>query len=265
MNVFWREVNARRKSLFFWSIGMAVLVVMSFVKYDSLMQTDSQAVRQLFDDFPSAVKAMFGMSELDPTTLAGYYVICYLLYALMLAVHAGLLGSQLINDEETDRTVEFLYVRPISRTRILLRKVAAGIALMAALWGVTAAANYASITAFADMNGFTADFWLLMAASAIIQLTFFAIGVMAATGLRRFGPARAVSLAVFGSYLLYILSQLGDSVSWLHYGSVFSYFDGADIIHDGALKLHYTILCLVGSVLLIAIGAVLYQRRDLNT
>lgn len=75
---------------------------------------------------PNTIKTVFGMNGLDAVTLPGYFGICFLFMAIMLAVHAGLLGSNLLTIEPLTKTSEFSYTRPVSRRRILRSKLAVG-------------------------------------------------------------------------------------------------------------------------------------------
>ncbi len=265
MNVFWHELAIRRKVLLGWMVAMVVFVLTSMAKYQAVAASGSAAIQQMFATFPRTVQAVFGMNGLDLTTVAGYFGVCFLFIVVILAVHAGLTGISVLAEEEQDKTTEFLYVKPRSRRAIITAKLLAGMTMLIAVWAATAIGSLAGIMKFAQMGDFAHDFWLMMAAAALIQLVFFGLGTAAvamSTHAALYG--RIVAIAIFGSYLLSVLAKLSDRFSWVQYGSIFSYFDAADIVHTHRLKLHYVVLCAALSILLLVATLIGYARRDLR-
>lgn len=261
MNVFLAELRMLRKSTIIWSVVMALFMYVSMVKYGTIAK-DAVASQQLIDAFPDTMKAVFGMTGLDLTTVSGYVGVCFIFVAILLALHGGLLGAQLIAREETDHTSEFLYVRPRSRAAILLAKLCTGVTVLSIVWSATVLGSYGSIASYASMKGFYPDFWLLMAAALIIHWTCFALG-FAAAALTRNGE-RLVAYAVTLSYALYVFANLLPTLDIVHYLSIFSYFDAADILAAHALKLHYVIVCIIVSAVSLGIAFAAYHRRDLR-
>lgn len=266
MNIFWHELRGRRLSTAAWALSLCVLIVLSILKYRTLSNAGGTALRDMLSSFPQTVQSLFGMNGLDLTTISGYFAVCFLFIAIVLAVQAGLLGVSLLADEERDRTTEFLYTKPYSRQRIISSKLLAGGLIMLMLWLVTYASSVLSIRSVASMSGLWATLAMLMGALGIMQMTFFAIGVCAATVFRR--PATSASVVaalIFVSYLCYVAARLSYSLDWMHYLSVFSYFDAADIVKNGSLKLHYVLICGIVSITAIGITYLKYPRRDLQS
>jgi len=263
MNVFARELKARRIGLIAWLVAMAVFMWTSMVKYQTL-STDPTATEALLKQMPETIKTIFGMNGLEATTLAGYFGICFLFIAIMLAVHAALLGTGLLTVEPLNKTTEFLYTRPVSRRRIVTFKLLSGLLQLAILWLVTYATSWGSISLYASMNGFETTLLMFMLAAGIIQITFFSLGMVVAALMRSAsGAGKLLTGFVFASYTLSLVSQL-DGYNWLHYTSIFRYFDAVDIINTNALKLHYVIICLGISALAIAIVYLRYPHKDLT-
>jgi ABC-2 type transport system permease protein len=140
MNVFWRELRTYRKSVLLWSAGIVLLLVASMAKFNTLT-AGGMDVNQLLDQFPATVQAVFGMNGLDITTIVGYFGVLYLYVAVMLAIQAGMMGADMIDKEEQDKTTEFLYVKPRSRARILTAKLCAALVVLVVLNIVTFATS----------------------------------------------------------------------------------------------------------------------------
>ena len=266
MNIFRRELRARYRSIIAWSLSLFVLCIVSMAKYETITAQGGAAIQSMLAAFPSTVQAIFGMNGLDLTTVGGYFGVCFLLIALTLSVHAGLLGASVIAQEEIDKTAEFLYVKPRSRRNILTAKLLAGIIILVCVWGAATIGSIVGIQQFAHFGDFTADFWRMMGAAAHLQFFFFALGACIATLVQKVrGYGRFISIAIFGSYVLYVLAKLSSTFDIVHYLSVFSWFDAVDILNTHALKLHYTLICILVSLIAITIVYVRYPQRDLTT
>ena len=116
MNMFLREMKAHRTGLIWWSLGMVALVASGMAKY-AAYETAGQSIVAIFETLPKAVLVVFGMQGFDLTKASGFYGVLFLYVGVMAAIHATLLGASLIATEERDRTSEFLYTKPVSRTR----------------------------------------------------------------------------------------------------------------------------------------------------
>jgi len=264
MNIFARELRAHRIGLIAWSVGIFLLMWTSMVKFQTLT-IDTSATNALLKQVPDTIKTIFGMNGLEATTLAGYFGICFLFLAMLLAVHAALLGTGLLTAEPLNKTTEFLYTKPVSRRRIVTFKLLSGLLQLAILWLVSYAVCWGSIALYSSMTGFETTLAVFMAAAAIMQITFFSIGMAVAAVLRSAsGAGKLLTGLVFASYALSLVSQL-DGYGWLHYASIFRYFDAVDIINTNTLKLHYVIVCLAVSVVALGVVYIRYPQRDLTT
>ncbi len=264
MNVFRREFWSRRIALIAWCVSMILFVWTSMVKFQTLT-ADTSATSQLLQSMPDTIKTIFGMNGLDAVTLPGYFGICFLFIAIMLAVHAGLLGSSLLTVEPLTKTSEFLYTRPTSRWRIVRAKYAVGILHLIALWIATAASSYVSITLYASMHGFGRLLMVFMAAAAIIQIVFFALGIStAACAASAQTPARVVAMLVFASYALSLVSHLA-GYELLRFASIFRAFDAVAIVASSTLSVRYVAMYTCLAVLLLVSGTGYFLRRDLHS
>lgn len=266
MNVLLHELRAHLKSIVIWSICLFALMVASFMKFDAINAQGGTATHDLLQAFPRSIQAIFGMNGLDLTMIGGYFGACFLILAVALALHAGLTGMSVLAEEETDHTTEFLYVKPRARSQIVTAKLFAGLILIAVAWGAGVAGSIIGITQFAHFGDFTSDFWRMMIAAALIQVLFLLAGMATAAATKRTAwQGKIITLAIGGSYMFHVLANISNTFSWVHYVSVFSWFDAADILNTHTLKLHYLVAtaCLYAVFLLVIY--ICYRRRDLNT
>lgn len=264
MSIFGRELRSRRVGLIGWSVGIALFMWASMVKYETIA-VDPDATAALISGMPDTIKTVFGMNGLDIATLAGYFGVCFLFVAIMLAVHAALLGSGLLTTEPLSKTTEFLYTKPASRRRIITQKLLSGVLQLVIIWIVTYVASWGSIVLYDTMDGFESTLAIFMLAAALIQLTCFCIGMAVAATMRSADQAgKLLSGFVFGSYALMLISQF-EGWAWLEWFSIFRYFDAVRILDTGTLHLPYVIVCGVISAISLLIVYVHYPRRDLTT
>lgn len=264
MNVFFQELRLRRKGQIGWVIAMIVFMILSVVKFDTL-SSDSAASQALLKQFPSTMQAIFGMTGLDMSTVSGYFGVLFIYILVILAIHAGMLGASLLADEERDRTTEFLFVKPVSRSRVVTQKLLAGCVYIVILWVVVFLSTWLTTFHLTNIGNFMRDFWHFMGALAIVQATMYSLGVFVASLTTNYRlPTRVVAIFVFTSYIAFALVKLTATLDWLKYGSIFSYFDAADVIHRGSLQLIYVLVCLAVTALCIVGTYIFYRRRDLN-
>lgn len=264
MNVFSHELKSKFKNLFFWSLGSVVFIIMSFGKFSALTQ-DPAASSQLMKSFSPTIQAVFGMSGLDLTKLMDYYGILFIYVAILLAVHAGLTGSSVLSEEERARTTEFLYVKPISRQKIIAQKILAGLLNLGILLLVTAVASWLTLVRFTKPESFHTDFFHFMLAYGIIQITFFSLGALfASLSTRPKLSTQLVSASVLTSYIIYVFIKLSERMNWLRQVSIFSQFDALTILRQGKLSASAILYCLILSILSLILTFLFYKRRDLK-
>ncbi|CAM4442884.1 ABC-type transport system involved in multi-copper enzyme maturation permease subunit [Paenibacillus endophyticus] len=140
MNVFWIEMKAYSKSLIFWSIGILFLIASSMGKYAGL-SSSGQSMSDLMAGMPTSLQALMGIGTLDLSKASGYYGVLFVYLVLMGTIHATMIGANIIAKEERDKTAEFLFVRPVSRNKVILSKLLAALANLAMLNIVSLAAS----------------------------------------------------------------------------------------------------------------------------
>src|SRR5664279_2813934 len=126
MSVFFRELKSYRKGLLFWSIGIVFMIAAGMAKYATFKST-GQSITDLLASLPQAVQVVFGTTGFDLSKASGFYGVIFIYVALMATVHAVLIGNGIIAKEERDKTSEFLFVKPIARSKIITAKLCAGL------------------------------------------------------------------------------------------------------------------------------------------
>ncbi len=262
MNLFVYELKSHWKNVLVWGVVIAVFMVISMVKFQ-VLASDAAASQALLKALPPTMQAVFGMTGLNVATIDGYYGVCFIFLAVMLAIQAGMTGADIIAKEETLDTAEFLYVKPISRARILTAKLLAGLIIIAAVGIATYVATVLAIAAYNHGVVPQHTVVLFTGALACIQLLFYALGIFASAAIGL--PKKAVSITaavVFACYIAYVLWGMSSQFSWMHYISPFAFFAAKDMLAAGSLNQGWVWLCILVSISVVAVSYARYLRRD---
>ncbi|RSD25936.1 ABC transporter permease subunit [Mesobacillus subterraneus] len=265
MNIFKREMKANRKSLIIWSIGVIFMVASGMGKYSSLEGAGGQSMNALMADMPKSLQAIMGTGSLDLSTPIGYYGVLFLYLAVMAAIHAAMLGSNIISKEERDKTIEFLLVKPISRTRMMTSKLVAALVNIVIFNLVTFASSVGLVQKFADGEEVIGDISMLMGGMFILQLIFLVIGTAIAAFFKN--AKKATSLATGILLFLFIISiaiDMNEKLDGLKYFTPFKYFDAKLMLKEGGFEPLYLGLSAIVFVGLTIVTYTFYRKRDMN-
>jgi ABC-2 type transport system permease protein len=264
MNIFLKEMKSTRKSLILWSIGVLLMVVSGMSKYAGL-SSSGQSMNDMMAQMPKSLQAVLGIGTLDISKASGYYGILFIYLLLMATIHAVMLGANIISKEERDKTSEFLFVKPVSRSTVITAKLLAAFVNIIILNIVTLATSLAIVGQYSDGEAVAGDITMTMAGMFILQLTFLVIGSSIASIKKK--PKTAASLAAGILLLTYILSvaiDLNERLEGLKYLTPFKYFEAKNIMYGGGLDSGYLVLSLVIIGVLIVSTYAFYKKRDLN-
>jgi len=127
MNLFLHEMKSYWKFLLFWSIGIVAMIGGGMGKFTAIYGAPDSGIGEMMAKLPKAFLAMFGMVNLEMTSLTGFYGVIHFYLVIMGAIFAIILGAGILAKEERDKTAEFLMVKPVTRSWVLVQKLLAGI------------------------------------------------------------------------------------------------------------------------------------------
>jgi len=264
VNLFFKELKSYRKGLFFWCLGIIALVGSGMAKY-TVLKGNGKAVVELMSQFPQSVQTALGFTGFDLTKASGYYGVLFMYIALMVTVHAVLLGAGILSKEERDKTSEFLFVKPISRSKVLTGKILAGLFNVIILNIVTLISSVYFIGYFANGESFMNDILVLMSGLLFLQVIFFFIGTMVAGVSKK--PKLSATIATSVLLLTFVITffiNINESFNWLKYFTPFKYFDAKDLMLNGGFDPLYVLISLILIILMVVITYVSYNARDLD-
>lgn len=263
MNIFWRELKANRKALIIWSIGVIFLIAGGMGKYAG-MSASGQSMNDLLAQKPQSLKAVLGMGYFDLTKATGYYGVLFLYLAMMATIHAAMLGANIIAKEERDKTTEFLFLKPVSRSTVITYKLAAALINIALFNLIVFLSSYLIVRYYSQGEDVLGIISRLMAGMFILQLIFLFIGTaMAAMSKHPRSTPTLAAVVLLLTFVLSIAIDLNSRIENLKYLTPFKYFDAKNLMTTG-IEPGYLILSLVIIAALFWATYASYKNRDLN-
>ena len=263
MNIFLRELKVGLKPFLFWMLGLLALIFGSVAKATGAL-SGGEYVTELIAQFPRIVVAVIGMANLDLSKFAGIYGMIMMFVSILTAVYATQLGRNAVSRESVDRTYEFLFTKPRSRSFILLWKLFTALIYLS----IFAASTYLFSTLAVQQIGIEGDFAGLFQRFTMVVwllgLVFFSLSAMcSATFSHAEHGARAGNLAILAAYALGIVYDMLEKPGVLRLFTPFRYFLNTEIV-DGFFSLPYAVLCLLLTVVFLVLAFNRFERRDLG-
>ncbi|RSK26049.1 ABC transporter [Bacillus sp. HMF5848] len=263
MNLFIKELKSHIKSLVLWCIGLLVFIAAGMGKYAGLA-TDDQSLNELILSMPKSLQAIMGAGSLDLTIAIDYYGVLFLYIAIMVTVHAAMLGASIIAKEERDKTVEFLLVKPITRTNIVTAKLLAALFNVMVMTATTYIVSIVMVQMYANDQPFLRDITILTIGLFLLQLLFLTIGAALAATKRNTKSAPALATAILLlSFILSIAIDMNSKLAALKYITPFKYFDAKNMLHGGGIEPTFIGISVVIISILIVLTYYSFQKRDM--
>ncbi|HET7574044.1 MAG TPA: ABC transporter permease subunit [Solirubrobacterales bacterium] len=251
------QLHERRRSLLSWGLPIGLWSAFIVAIYPSVEDALAKAIAS----YPEALKQAFGIAELASVEqylnaeMLSLIVPLAVGYLAVRSVASGLSGAA-----ESGR-LDVLLSAPVSRRRLVASAFgAAAIELAAVLAVGLAICLLGSLAAGAGLSfgkalaGY-ANVWPL-------ALLFAAFGVLVtAWSLRTSVVTGSVAGLLVAMYVADLVGRLDTSLDWVRYASVFRYYGSA--IEEGIDPLAFLGIA-AAAVLVTALGALLFDRRDLS-
>jgi ABC-2 type transport system permease protein len=253
----------RRVSTIWWGVGIAFFMFINMIFYPSFKDQAAE-LQKSFESIPDTAVQFLGGST-DFFSPVGYVnsQIFFLTLPLVLAILAISLGSRLLASEETDKTIENIISRPISRSKFLLSKAIVGEII---LMFVTFIA-WLTVVVLAELVDLDVSILNLTLATFVCFLFVYTCGAVA-FAVTSIGKAKGASIAIatFVAFGGYILSSLSGTVEWLKWPAKalpFHYYQSEAILRGNYNwnNLWYFLIAISACVI---ISWFSFRKRDLE-
>jgi ABC-2 type transport system permease protein len=258
-NVFTKTLWDARRSLLAWAVAIAAVAAMYAAFWPTVNTPEMQ---QALRNYPEGVLEAFNYDDL--TSPAGYLgsSVYGLLIPLLVAVFAIAYGTRAVAGDEEAGTLDLLLAHPVGRTRLALERFAALAAALVLVGAVLWLAMLA-IARPAELEGVTAA----KLAAATAQLVLFgaclgalALAVGAATGRKALALGVGAGVAIL-TYLANGVFPQVQGLEWTRDVSPWHWYLGGEPLKNG-LQAGDSLLLLAVTLVLVAVGTVVFNRRD---
>ncbi|MBB6454061.1 ABC-2 type transport system permease protein [Salirhabdus euzebyi] len=263
MIIFKREWKTNLKSLLIWSASVTAVILLLLLIYPQMAE-QQQDISELLKAYPEGLQQVFGMDQLDMSTLLGFYGIeVFMMLTLLGSIYASIFASNILSKEENDHTAEFLLAKPVTRRQIVTEK------LLAVLCNVVILNIVATVSSligfqFASSKMPMDTFWIFVVGALLLHLTFAAISFFLSSFIRKSRKILSVSLAiVILSYFLSIAVGLSDSLEALKFFTPFEYVKATEIATTNQLDPLYLLLMGLIMVVSISLAYFIYHKKDM--
>jgi ABC-2 type transport system permease protein len=264
MNIFIVEMKAHRKSLVIWAFSILFMVAAGMGKYVALSSV-GQSMNDLFAQMPKSMKIIMGIGTFDLSKASGFYGVIFFYLVLMAAVHAVMLGADIISKEERDKTVEFLLVKPVSRNKVITSKLLAGLINILIFNIITLISSILIVGKYSKGEAVSGDIAILMVGMFILQLIFMFIGTTIAAISKNPNTATSLSTALLLiTFILSIAIDMNSKLENLKYLTPFKYYEAKDLMFGGGLQGGFVILSIIIISLAVSVTYIFYKKRDMS-
>lgn len=262
--MFKREMKVNFKSFLIWLIILISIFLIAFLIYPSITNSDNiKMMNEMIEMFPeemlkafnmdiSAIDSAFGWLKTEGFTLVLLIVGCY----------AGITGSNILLKEENDKTIEYLNSLPIKRNNIVFSKALSGVIYIVLMTIILGIFNFIGLSLSGE---FDKKLYLFLSITPIFSsLVIYFACMFISTFTHKTKKMLGISLGiVLISYVLQILSSLGETTEFLKYFSVFTLADIRNVITNITINPLMILISIILSIILGGLTIIHYNKKEL--
>lgn len=260
MTVYIKELKQSFKSWCIWT-GAIVFMLLVCILIFPEMKDQMEGVTDIFSDMGDFTAA-FGMDKLNFGEIMGYYgTECGNVLGIGGSFFAALTAAAVLSSEEKNRTAEFLFTHPVSRSNVLMQKLLSVYTRIIAMNIVITAASVMGFAAIGEKIE-VREFLLLHLAYMILQLEIGSVCFGISAFIRRGSIGIGIGIA-FALYFLNIVCNISEQTEALKYVTPFAYAEASDIITKSEIDAGLILIGCIYSAVGVCAGFVKYTKKDL--
>lgn len=265
MNLAIRDFKNNLKSFIYWIIGISLLIGLLVLAYPVAIDKMDN-LGDVINSMPKEIIAAFGLENYDWKQVLNYLAYEFQYIFLACAIFGATLGASIFSKEESNKTIELVYSKPVTRNHIFISKVLVSIIILLLFNLLLFAITYVSLKlAITDQFIDVHKVFNMYTAMFLIQLIFMSIGTFIAVIMKKPKPASGIAsgLVIF-TYLLGMFSNITEEMKNLVYISPLHYFLPDKIIRTGEFETKYLIITAGLTVVSLLIAWRVYNKKDFN-
>lgn len=259
-----RELKYNFKSFFIWLVVTIAIFLVVFLVYPSIINSGNMdAISEMMQMFPKEILKAFNMDLATMDSAYGWLKTeGFVFVLLIIGSYAGILGSNILLKEESDKTIEYLNSLPIKRNKIVFSKVIVGIIYICLFVFFIGLFNFVGLLLSGDFD--KGEYILLSITTLLPSFVLFFLCLFISTFTHKSKKMLSLGLGVvLVSYILQTLSTLDSSVEFLKYFSVFTLADVRNVIIDNSFNVFMFVISFVLSFGFMLLTVIRYNKKEL--
>ena len=171
--MFKREMKINLKSFIIWTSILIGLFLVVFLVYPSIISSENiEMIDEMMKMFPEEMLKAFNMDLSKIDSAFGWLKTEGFVFVLLITgIYSGILGSNILLKEESDKTIEYLNSVPVTRKDILLNKILCGIIYIILMVIIVGIFNFNLVEfLFGDGTILTRVVYVVVAISGLVNI-----------------------------------------------------------------------------------------------
>ena len=256
--MFKRELKINLKSFIIWTSILIGLFLVVFLVYPSIVNSENmEMMDEMMKMFPEEMLKAFNMDISSIDSAFGWLKTEGFVFVLLITgIYSGILGSNILLKEESDKTIEYLNSVPVTRKNIVLNKILCGLLYIILMVVIIGIFNFIGLSLSGD---FDRKSYILLSITPIFSSCLFL-----STFTHKTKKTMGISLGiVFASYFLNVISEMGESTEFLKYISIFTLADIRDVIVNVSINPLMVVLSIGITVIFMILTTIRYDKKEL--
>lgn len=257
------ELKNNIKTCLIWLTFMIAMYLLIYLIYPSIVsETNLNAMNEMIETMPKEMIQAFNMDLASIDSVFGWIKTEGYIFVLLIGgIYSALLGFNSLVREESDKTIEYLYSKPINKTKILNTKVLSGIISIVLFNIIFMIFNFIALIISDDMQ--YKMFFLLFVSPIFIDFIIFFFCLFISTFFRSTKITTSLAISfVFLMYFLQLIGSISKDFEFIKNFSIFELFSSRDMILDETIKLSSIIISVVLIILFYILSVINYKRKE---
>lgn len=259
-----REIKFNLKNFLIWTLLLIVIFLVVYLIYPSIINGDNaKMMDEMMEMFPPEMLKAFNMDIASMDSAFGWLrTEGFVFVLLIIGCYSGILGSNILLKEESDKTIEYLNSLPITRNKIIFSKVIVGLIYILLMVLIIGIFNFVGLSLSGDFD--TKQYILLSITPLFSSISIYFICMFLSTFAHKTKKMLGISLGiVLISYVLQTLSAIDKSVEFLKYFSVFTLADIRNVISNVSINPIMVVITLCISFVFLTLTVIHYNKKEL--
>ncbi len=263
MNILKFEIKRNAKVTYIWIIAVLAVSIM-YLSMGPMFTEDSEALMGAIESFGPEMREALGIDLDTFFTPVGFYAYVGGFITLALCIQSMIYGIKAFVTEKNQKSSDFLYTKPASRSSIYVQKVLGNAILLTVTQIIVIFVINISVDLFNKPDYDHGLMFLMTLAIVPMQYLFYGLGVLIGVTVPKF--KNVVALSLFVGILMYFLNMLSSMFDnkMIEFVSFFNYYNLSDILAEGAFATSSIVITIILLVLMFVGSYLIINKRDLR-